>query len=141
MNIFKVIEQADRADEPTAYKSNKGVLIVALLIIAGGNLTFANAQTGQYMTQSVFFSRYRHDQFEQLDEVPEIAGDDEQDADDDEQEFPDIEDALEWAGDIDNVSDEEVHEYLLEVVGEDNRKRNRDTMIEKVKAFVEAQQS
>lgn len=137
MNVNNVIERAERSAEPVAFKSQIGVVIVAMFLELRGNLTFADAGAGRYMTQAVFYNRFKFDQFEELDVVPEIAGDDLED--DDEPEFPELENAIEWAGDIDNVSDEEVHEYLIEIVGEDNRKRNRDTMIKKVEEFVESQ--
>lgn len=142
MNINQVIEAADKSDQAVAFKSLAGVVIVGLILSEGGNLTFAEAQTGRYMTQGVFYDRYKWTQFERLEDVPEIADhEDEVDSSENEDaaEFPELNQALEWAGDIDSVSDEEVQEYLVEIAGESNHKRNRDTMIKKVAEYVESQ--
>ena len=145
MNIYRAIEHADRSAEPVGFATVNSGSVVGLRLEDDGNLVFANADTGAYMTQGLFRERYQYEQFTVLDTVPEIAGDDELeddaegDAGDDYPEYPDIDDALAWAEDTDNVSDEQVQAYLADVAGEDNRKRSRATSIKKVAEYVSQQ--
>jgi len=52
--------------------------------------------------------------------------------------YPDLEDAIEWAND-EATTDDELQAYVVAVIGEDNRKRNRETNVAKIVEYVEAQ--
>lgn len=131
VRIYAVIEAAERSAEPVAFETERGSTIVSLR--NDGNLAFNDVTAGQLMYQDVFLSRYKHQAFVQLDEVPEID-----DAIVDES-YPALADAIEWANDPD-TTDEQLQGYLADVAGEDDRTRKRSTHIAKIVEFVEIQE-
>lgn len=128
LTIHDVIRAAERDPESVDVTAEGGAPIGAKRV--DGVLSFVVGDEGP-MPQEAFFERYRQLAFS-AEGDPGEAKTAEPIA------FPELDDAVEWAYD-DAVSDDDVNRYLVEVAGDNGLARTRESMIERVEAYVEKQ--
>ena len=131
LSVSQVMNQADMAEKETAFESAAGVAVVALR--SDGNLVFAVAETGDYMTQAVFYKRFRYDRFTPLASIPEITDVTADIEDDSISEKPD--DLMTWAED-ENTPIEDVKAHLASM-GVEVKNWNRSQLVAQVKKAAE----
>ncbi len=126
---------------------------IALATTSKEPLVFTNSDTGQVyrsrqapgcllfdmpgrqpLSQGQFLTANRYTAMTQSGEFIDDTGDD-QNGD----RYPDLDDAIDWANDPE-TSNDDLQAYLVDVAGEDNRDRKRETNVAKIAEFVSAQQ-
>lgn len=130
VRVCAVIETAERSAEPVAFDTQRGTTVVSLR--DNGNLVFHDVKTGAFMYQDLFLDRFRHDVFTKSDTVPEIQ------TPTDSVVYPELDEVIDWVNDPDTTNDQ-LQAYLADVVGEDDRKRKRETNVSKIVEYVESQ--
>lgn len=126
---------------------------IALAMASQAPLVFTNSDTKQVyrsrhtegcllfdvpgrpaLSQGQFLTANRYSAMTQSGEFEEDA------ADENENDYPDLSDVIEWASD-DGTTDEELQAYVVDVIGEDDRKRKRETNVQKIVEYVESELS